>query len=103
MFPIRGERRESTFYSNSPNVNILTLEPWMDLNFAEGNDAYFVVFAVKVLCGAMPPDSTFTVRAKKYPFWPSFLLGLAYTRNKPQSRILLLVTFTIVLKLHPPL
>lgn len=103
MFPIREERRDSTFYSNSPSVNKLTLEPWMDLNFAECNDAYFVVFAGKVLCGAMPPDSTFTVIAIKYPFWPSFLLGLAYTQNKPRSRILLLVTFTIVLKSHPPL
>lgn len=51
VFPIRGERRDSTFYSNGPSVNKLTLEPWMDLNFAECNDAYFVVFAGKVLCG----------------------------------------------------
>lgn len=103
VFSIRGERKDSMYYSNSPNVNILTLEPWANWNFAKYNDAPFVVFAGKALCEDRPPDSMFTVRARKCTFWSSFLLGLAYTQNKPRSQILLLVTFTIVLKWHPPL
>jgi hypothetical protein len=45
-----------------------------------------IVFAVKVLCGTTPPDCTFTGRAIKHTFWPSFCLGLAHIQEKKKKK-----------------